>query len=220
LEDLVSLKINGIKFFDSKSFLNHDLSTLIHRPRKNTLGSDFQRVFPILHQKFGSHAYFIGLVDRFCFPNKFLTSQENLNYRVIPEQYFFTDILTDERISKYDYQGACSLFRLFNCEIVLEFLQLYMIRNVLALADILVRFNNFAMNNFSLSIFHSCSLSSYSFDACFASITEPYEYLKDTEMIRYLQQAVKSGPCMSVIRKIDANCERLVCFNNKPNERS
>jgi hypothetical protein len=95
-----------------------------------------------------------------------------------------------------------------------------MIRNVLALADILIKFNKFAMENFQLSIFHSCSLRSYAFDACFSSISEPYEYIKDIEMIRYLQKAVRSGPCMSVIRRIDANCERLGCFNNKPQERA
>jgi hypothetical protein len=92
-DDIVSLKINGIRFFDSKSFLNHNLSTLIHRQRKNLQSFEFANMFPILHQVFISHSYFVGLVDRFCFPDKFLTSRENLTYSVKPEHFFFSDIL-------------------------------------------------------------------------------------------------------------------------------
>jgi hypothetical protein len=84
----VSLKINGIRFFDSKSFLNHDLSSLIHRQRKNLQRFEFAASFPLLHHVFGSHPYFVGLVDRFCFPDKFLTSREHLSYPVIPEHFF------------------------------------------------------------------------------------------------------------------------------------
>jgi hypothetical protein len=67
---------------------------------------------------------------------------------------------------------------------------------------------------------HSCTLSSYAYDACFSSVEMSYQYIKDIEIIRYLQSAVRSGPCMSVIRKITANTERLNCFNGNPKERA
>ncbi|OXA40878.1 hypothetical protein Fcan01_24321 [Folsomia candida] len=85
---------------------------------------------------------------------------------------------------------------------------------VLLTADIFLDFNKMAMKHFKLSVFHSYSLSGYSFDACFFDTKASYQYIKDPEIITYLKNnAIRGGPTESVTRKVIANSERLNNFN-------
>ncbi|OXA42113.1 hypothetical protein Fcan01_23211 [Folsomia candida] len=63
-------------------------------------------------------------------------------------------------------------------------------------------------------VFHSYSLSGYSFDGCFFDTKASYQYIKDPEIITYLKNnAIRGGPTESVTRKVIANSERLNNFN-------
>jgi hypothetical protein len=215
-EEIVSLKINGVRFLDPKQFLNYDLSMLISRQRMGCLPNQLVSRFPLLYEKYGNNPSFASLLDTMLFPIKFLVTSKPLEFPTFPEYEYFVDPFTNQIPPELYYEGSCSVYRNFNCNNFSEYMRLYLTRNILCLADIVTFFNSFLFKHFRLSMLHSCTLSSYAYGACFSSVENPFQYIKDIEIIRYLQNAVRSGPCMSVIRKIVANTERLMFGNKLP----
>ncbi|XP_021953651.1 uncharacterized protein LOC110850523 [Folsomia candida] len=213
-ESIISIKFNGIRCLDKRTLLDHDLYDLVDRHKRGIVLDHLPYRFPCLYGALRSteveEMYFSQFLFRIAMPSRAINQQVPNGF---PKYELFKDPVTSECPPETEYQMAGAVFWNFRMENAKDLLYYGLKTQVLLTADIFLDFNKMAMKHFKLSVFHSYSLSGYSFNACFFDTKASLEYIKDPEIITYLKNAIRGGPTESVTRKVVANSERLNNFN-------
>jgi hypothetical protein len=103
---------------------------------------------------------------------------------------------------------------------MLENAQVYNKWSVFILANSLRHLVNYCLTNMKLSPLHYSTLPSFAFESAFQHSGASYKFIKDTKIIKWLEPATRAGLSFSNVRFVQANCERLGCFNGVNEKRS
>lgn len=160
-EKYTTFSIDNLKFIDSNAFLLARLETLVKNLRDKGKGKDkFVHLNNFINTKYShktaeERAEIQSLLLRKgVFPYKYLDSFERFNETCLPPiEEFFSD-LSKKGISEKDYQHALNVWRVFEMKTFAEYHDLYLLTDVLLLADVFENFRDLALKNYGLDPCH------------------------------------------------------------------
>ena len=162
-EKFRSITIGCFNLMDSMAFIQGSLSELV----SNLKDSDCD--FPILQQMdavIEKPSLFDMLLRKGVYPYEFATSIKKLEKtKQIPPHKSFYSSLTDSNVSVDDYEYAKKMFRVSNCQNMMDYTLLYLETDTYLLADVFQEFRDKLMAQFKLDPSRYLSLPSYSYDS-------------------------------------------------------
>lgn len=213
---ILSFTIDGLRFMDSSEFMQADVGHLI-----DTLvtQNDDNTYLKALSQGFQVNVCSEGLWKKISFPDTSHVSLELLNGGFSKPDYFYNK-QNEVPISQDDYDHAFYIYNHYNCNQMLDYATLYIKITLLQLSDVLLHFLDFALTNFRLSFLHSNSLPSYALDIALFNSNAEYEFLKDPEMLQWLEKGIIGALSFSNVRYAKSSCEDFGNFNGLDQDRS
>ena len=145
-------------FRDSLLFLNFCLDSLVKSLGKSVSNEDnfvlkFNNLNTIISEKYNDgkrHPELKILTRKGVFPYEYIDSYEKLNHIVIPDRMHFFSTLIQEEISILDFEHAKNVWSLFHCKSLKEYLYLYLLCDILLLADVMENFRLNCLSGYDL----------------------------------------------------------------------
>ncbi|KAE9522107.1 hypothetical protein AGLY_017495 [Aphis glycines] len=199
-----------VKFVDTFMFLPESLSNLAIN-----LGEDKSK-FREITKHFTIEN--IDLVIRKgVFPYEYVDCNSKLNDTTLPPRYKFYNSLTDDHISKKHYMHACNVWKKFKIKTLGEYSDLYLLTDVLILADVFENFRDICLKTFNLDASYYLTVPGFAFDAMLFYTGVKLERLKEYPMLLMIESGVRGGVCQSVRRYARANLPDVdgIIYNEK-----
>ena len=117
----------------------------------------------------------------------------------------FYSSLSDESLSKKDYQHAQEVWKTFNCENPGDYHDLYLKTNVTLLADVFQMFRRTCMNAYKLDPLHYHTAPGLSWDALLNYTGIELELLTDYDLHLFIEKGMRGGISMASERHPEAN---------------
>ena len=150
------------------------------------------------------------------FPYKYINDYSKLDETKLPSKDEFYNDLIDEHISEEEYERAQSIWKLFNCNSIGEYSDIYQKSDVLLLADIFQNFRKTCMKTYKLDPAQYYTFPGLSFDSCLRFTGVQLELSTDPDMFHVFKSSVRGGVSACVARKSIAN--NLILSNYNPSE--
>ena len=139
---------NHILFRDSLLFLNLSLDSLVKSLVKSVssekhFDKKFNNLNTIIAAKYNDgnrHPKLKLLTRKGVFPYEYIDSYKKLDDIALPDKMHFFSTLTQNEITIIDYEHAKNVWNVFQCKSLKEYLYLYLLCDVLLLADIIENF--------------------------------------------------------------------------------
>jgi hypothetical protein len=186
-ETFISFDINYMRFIDSVQFLKASLDTLVTNlsnsctdhdlfihTRRHTCGSDL-------------------LFSKGIFPYEWFTELDKLSATSLPPKEAFFSKLNDEGISDEDYAHAQKVWQECGCTTFKQYHDLYMLCDVLLLADVFETFRNMCMENYKLDPAHFLTLPSFAWAAMLKLTGVKLQVITDAEMELFISSSIRGG---------------------------
>lgn len=207
LEKNVYIKL---RFVDSFRFLSASLDKL-----SQTLEPD--QCVEI--KKYFSDNVKFGLIRRKgVFPYSYLDSASKLNDNKLPSKEIFFDILSGTNISDEEYNRANIIWNTFQCQNLGEYSDIYLLSDVLLLADVFENFRKTSLDKYHLDPAQYMTAPSLSWDAMLRMTGVTLELLTDVDMLHFFRRGIRGGICQCTTRKAIANNKFISDYDpSKPN---
>eukprot|EP00794_Sanderia_malayensis_P016422 gene16422-biopygen12101 len=184
----------GIKYIDSFAFLSRGLAelannipadelTLVNEYLRRTWNNvDFDEGFRLLRRK--------GV-----YPYDWVDSAEKMHATSLPSQEEFINELNDCGISDDDYEHAENVWRFFRCNTFKDYHELYLVTDVLLLADVFESFRKLGLNYYGLDPAWCISLPAFAWDAMLKMTGIKLELLTEEKKDIYLllERGIRGG---------------------------
>ncbi|XP_030766283.1 uncharacterized protein LOC115890241 [Sitophilus oryzae] len=201
----------SLRFIDSFQFLSFSLSKL-----SDTL-KDEQCIE--IRKFFNDEEHFKLIRQKGVFPYNYIDSFEKLEEKFLPEKDEFFNSLTDEHISDEEYERALKVWKLFECECIGHYSDIYLLSDTMLLADIFENFRKTCLSTYKLDPAHFYTFPGLSWEACLRFTGIELELLIDPDMIHFFKNSVRGGVSSCITRKSEANNPFLSKFDaTKPNK--
>ena len=144
----MSFSLGPLRFVDSFQFLNRSLDTLV----TNLSASGSQ--FPLLREEMlrrGFDEQTNLLVRKGVYPYEYVDSIDRFNETSLPAREHFDNRLMESSISDADYEHAQNVWSAFNLRTFGDYHDLYLLTDVMLLADVFESFRDMALR---LSLIH------------------------------------------------------------------
>jgi hypothetical protein len=190
----------GIRFIDSSNFMNAKLFQLVNRLDKrldmtlsNRLILDVGRRPSVLNPIF--------------FPSFAYSTTSSLNYGGIPS--FHICSTEDAEMTEELHANSLKLFREERCSSLQDYAKVYSQTSCYHLMDVMHNFVSFCMRNFKVSPLHCLTMSHYAWEVAFFSSGASYEYIRDSDMIKWLKSGIRAGASFSNVKHLKCESQRL-----------
>ena len=185
-----------IRFVDSFKFMSTSLAKLA-----SNLPDDH---FKYLEKYYQGEK--LELVKRKgVFPYEYINSLERLKENKLPPQEAFYSNLSGEGITDEDYEHAKRVWKVFECETLKDYLELYNEVDVLLLTDVYENFRDICLANYGLDPAHYFTAPGLAWDACLKMTGVVLELLPDVEMMLFFERLSRGGISMISNRYAKAN---------------
>ncbi|XP_060859920.1 uncharacterized protein LOC132937114 [Metopolophium dirhodum] len=187
-----------VKFVDTFMFMSESLSNLAtNLAEDKTRFREINHHFPLEN---------IDLVIRKgVFPYEYVDCNSKLKDTSLPPRIKFYNSLTDDHISKKDYMHACNVWEKFNIKTLGEYSDLYLLTDILILADVFENFRDICLKTFNLDASYYLTAPGFAFDAMLSFTGVKLERLTDYLMLLMMENGIRGGVCQSVRRYARAN---------------
>jgi len=194
-EHFRTIEIKGFKFLDSLAFLQASLGQLAEDLSKTS------HPYSILKQTFLCKTdglfdpqKFAILLKKSYYPYEYCTSLELMeSTSKLPKIEDFYSTLREESIDENEYRVAKKVWKMFECENLIDYTKIYCKLDTLLLAEIFQKFRK-DMHNFSnLDPSHYISLPSFAFDSMMKLTECQLELMSDINMIQFIESAIRGG---------------------------
>ena len=212
MEKYTSVITQRFKFIDSAQHLQMSLEKLVDN-LKNSGIDNFKRVKSYIkdfHQ--GDEEKFDLLLRKGVFPYAYVDSFTKFS-EPLPERSAFYDDLNQKKCSKKDYEHVKAIFTKFSLSNLGDLCDLYVISDVLLLADVFQQYINESWKNFGLDPLHYYTLPGLSWDAGLKMTKVKLEMIRDENMYMFCEKAIRGGVSVISKRKASANNKYMVNFN-------
>jgi hypothetical protein len=197
-EKFKSFTFNKLRFIDSYSFLQGSLDKIV----KNLSENDFDIFNEVFDEDWQRQ---LLKNSKQVFPYEYVSSIEKLQETQLPpyEQWYST--LREENVSRSDYEQALHIFQKFGCTSIADFLQLYVICDVLLLACCMQRFRSVNYAIFQLDCLRFISAPSYYFSACLKMSEVRFQLFDSPDMYLMVEKGIRGGLSQVFARTILPN---------------
>jgi len=170
-EKYTCFSIGRLRFLDSMAFMNSSLSKLVDNLAEINVkeGKTKPNItnFPILMKHFKDVPLkdVQLLIRKGVYPYDFMNCKERFNDTQLPPKESFYSTLSGQHISDADYMHAINVWKTFNIKNMGEYNDLYLLTDVLLLADVFESFRTMCLKYYSLDPCHYVTLPSLAWDA-------------------------------------------------------
>ena len=207
-EKYLSFSVKNIIFKDSYQFLSESLQVLANNLKDKGI-SYFQTLNTYVKDPTKKELLF----RKGVFPYNYISSLEILNEKQLPPITSFFDDLTQTNISTDDYLFAQKIWLTFQCKTLKDYLHVYLLTDVLLLADVFENFRTNCLKDYELDPVHYFSGAHFTFDAFLLKSQESIELITDVNQYLMFQKMVRGGMSMVCKRYAYANNKMLKSFN-------
>ena len=199
-EKYLSFSIRNIHFKDSYQFLADKLEVLV----KNLKDKGLQN-FKLIQKYIKDESRRSLMFQKGVFPYSYITSLEILEQKSLPSKEFFFNDLTQTPISDFEYEFAKNVWKIFDCKTLKDYLHVYLLADVLLLADVFENFRTNCYKDYGLDPSHYFSLPHFTFDAYLRKTHVSLELLSDIDMYLLFSRSIRGGLSMVSKRYSHAN---------------
>ena len=196
----------GVSLVDSMSHLNASLQSLLDRVTNK--GTQIQRcqilkkqMSQFLHNKRGlplDSSVWEMLARKGVFPYGWFDNFDKLNAHSLPPIEAFISDLTGDSITPEEYAYAQEVWSATRCQTFGCYHDVYLITDVLALAEVMLAYSRFSMTHYGIDPIHYASAPAAAFDAMMQMTNAKIELISDVEIYRAFEQAIRGGVAMAV----------------------
>ncbi|XP_046382219.1 uncharacterized protein LOC124166465 [Ischnura elegans] len=147
------------------------------------------------------------------FPYEYVDSWEKLGEDRLPNIDEFYSTLTQETISSDDYEFAQAVWNEFQCKSLGGYSDLYLLTDVLLLADVFENFRDVCLSTYELDPGWYYTAPGLSFDAMLKHTGVVLHLLTDYDMILMMEKGIRGGISQCVKRYSEANNKHMKEFN-------
>ena len=201
-EKYLTLSISSnLVFLDSLNFISGSLAALVHdlKLKENNNMSNYLNVITKDKTK---QEY---LQRKSVFPYEWLDNVNKLNEKQLPESSDFYSSLNKQHINQADYDHACKVYEIFNCKNVQDYLELYLVLDVVLLAAVFDTYRQETYEHMVLDPVHYVSSPSLCFDAMLKITDVRLKTLPSVEMYLWFTKAIRGGLSGTSVRYAYAN---------------
>lgn len=208
-EHFRTIQIKGFIFLDSLAFLQASLSQLSEDLSKTSHSYDIlkQTFLCKTDNKFDLQKFEI-LLKKSYYPYEYCSDLELMKKTVkLPKIKHFYSTLREESIDKDEYRVAQNVWKLFECEDLIDYTKIYCKLDTILLAEIFQKFRK-DMHNFSnLDPSHYISLPAFAFDSMMNLTECDLELMSDINMVQFIESSIRGGVSFINTRYLQSNEE-------------
>lgn len=149
------------------------------------------------------------LLKKGVFPYNYITSLDTLEETCLPEKSKFFNDLKNEPISDEAYQHALKVWGAFNCSNLGEYSKIYLITDVLLLAEVFESFRTLCFQTYNLDAAHFITAPSLSWFAMLRITKVEIELLTDVDKLLMIEKGIRGGLSNCTLRYASANNKYL-----------
>ena len=160
---------------------------------KNLKASGMEN-FKNLKRAFGNHESTLELLTRKgVYPYDYMDGFERFKERQLPDREKFYNKLMDEHLSEDDYAHAKKVWDHFGLRTLGWYHAIYLMTDVLPLADVFEHFRDTCLKYYSLDPCHYFRAPGLSWDACVRQSNVKLELLTDVEQHLMIEKGIRGG---------------------------
>lgn len=192
-ERYLSVTLDSLRFLDSLQFMNASLDTLVSNlePSKFKILREFNNVDLLLRKG--------------VFPYAWFTDESKLLETCLPDKASFYNDLTESHISDQDYEHACNVWSTFNMTTFKQYHDLYLMTDVLLLADVFENFRATSIKYYDVDPCHFYSAPGLAWNAMLKMTDVKLELITDINQYNLIENSIRGGVSMIPNRYAKAN---------------
>ena len=199
-EKYLSFSVGDVTFKDSYQFISESLSQLAIN-----LKNKGEEYFFSLNRHVKDRKKRDLLTQKGVFPYTYITDLEVLEENRLPSKDKFYNDLGKENISDEEYNFAQKIWSTFKCVKLKDYLQVYLLADLLILADVFENFRSNCYEHYELDPLHYYSNAHFTFDAFLRFSGVKLELLTDINMYCFINKGIRGGLSMVGKRLSHAN---------------
>ena len=168
--------------------MNASLDTLVTNLNQSRGLSRFQHLMKHTEK---SKAPLLLRKGVYCY--EYMDGPEKFGLKSLPPIGAFYSSLTEETISKEDYEHAQEVWQTFSIQNLGQYHDLYLLTDTLLLADFFNNFREFCFHHYGLDCLHFQTLPSLSWHACLKMTKVRLELLTDPTMYNFCEEMLRDG---------------------------
>uniref|UniRef100_A0A1I7TZ65 DNA-directed DNA polymerase n=1 Tax=Caenorhabditis tropicalis TaxID=1561998 RepID=A0A1I7TZ65_9PELO len=194
-----------IRFLDSLGFMPSSL---------DYLSSNLQDDECVITKKYYKDENMFNLLRRKgVYPYDFMDSFEKYSNTELPPIENFYNNLSGENISNENYGYALKVWGETNCKTLEDYTRIYMINDVLLLADVFETFRNVSLKEYKLDPCWYYTSPGLAWDAMLFKTGVKLQTIKDIEMYNFIEKGIRGGMCNAMLRYSKANNKYMSNYN-------
>ena len=194
-----------LTFIDSFSFMSQSLDRL-----SSNLDDD---ALKYTRDCFPNDEQFKLIKRKGVYPYDYMDSFNRFNEKSLPKIDDFYSILNDTNISESDYSHAKEVWSTFKIKDLGEYHDLYLLTDVLLLADVFENFRNICMKDYRLDPAHYYSAPGLSWDALLRMTRANLDLISDLDKQLFIEKGMRGGISNITHRHAVANNKYMKCYN-------
>ena len=146
------------------------------------------------------------------FPYEYFDQFSKFDETALPPQNNFFSSISNEHISDEDYEFAQNVFTTFNMKNLWDYHDLYLLTDVMLLADILVTFRNRCLECYKIDPFHSYTAPGFSWQAALRMTDVELELINNPDMYKFFEMGIRGGVSVITHRHAKADSESALLY--------
>lgn len=136
------------------------------------------------------------LIRKGIYPYEYMDDVSRFRERQLPPRESFYSSLTDEGISEEDFNHAQNVWRKFEMSTMKDYHDLYLLTDVLLLADVFEEFRNTCLLNYELDPVHFFTAPGLSWQAALKMTGVQLDLLTDIDQHLFIEEGIRGGVAM------------------------
>jgi hypothetical protein len=192
-EKYLAFMIHSVRFKDSLAFLNSSLATLAAN-----LHSKGEENFACVNRFVRNPAKRKYFFQKGVYPYSYMNCEDKLEERSLPPIEDFKNDLSGEELPLSDYEFAQKVWEAFSCETMQDYMEIYLLCDVLLLADVFENFRQKSLEDYGLDPAHYFSTPHFTMDAFLKQSQTSLELILDINQYLLLIEGIRGGlSCVS-----------------------
>ena len=193
-------------FIDSFQFMSYSLDKLVSNLPKDDL---------IYTSKAFKGKRLDLMSQKDVYPNDFMDSFEKFNQKELPNKDQFYSIPNNQHITDDEYDHAKKVWKTFNIKTMEEYHDLYLVSDVLLLADVFENFRKTCMQYYKLDPCHYFTSRGLSWDTMLKMTNIKLELMRDIDMFQFIEKGMRGGVSYIANRYENANNKYMKEYDEK-----
>ena len=187
-EKFLTLQFENFQIIDSFQFLPTSLCRLAELLGKNNPDNFIETKKHLLHKDLLPYVIKKGVM---CYD--YIDSWKKLKEKRLPSKNEFYNTLTKENISEEAYEHALSMFKLFKCRNIKDYLKEYLKIDILLLCDVFESFREKSMDFYGLDPAKYLTAPALSYQAMLKFTNVKLDLLDDLDMYNFIESGIRGG---------------------------